>query len=93
MRVDASRSIYHEADSASGEFSREELKRSRLILRRLRFLEAQVRESGGLQNGSASGGAVFAELEVEALEWILGPDGIDFLAQPLGVREHADAGS
>jgi hypothetical protein len=79
MKVDASQSAYHEADGSVNEFSRIELRRARLLLRRLRFLEAQIRENGGLDNGSASGGAAFAEWEVEALEWVLGPEGIDFL--------------
>jgi hypothetical protein len=80
MRVDPNKSAYHEADSATNEFNRIELRRARLLLRRLRFLEAQIRENGGLDNGASSGGAAFAEWEVEALEWVLGPDGIDFLA-------------
>jgi hypothetical protein len=50
------------------------------LLRRLRFLEQQVRETGGLADGNASGGAAFAEWEIEALEWVLGPDGIGFLS-------------
>lgn len=87
MRVDPSQSIYHEADNATKEFSRAELKRARLLLRRLRFLEAQIRNSGGLANGSASGGAAFAEWEVEALEWVLGPDGIDFLAEQSAIPD------
>lgn len=71
MRVDVSKSAYHEAESAKQEFNRMELRRLRLLLRRLRFLETQVRESGGLTNGGGSGGAAFAEWEVEALEWVL----------------------
>lgn len=71
MKVDVSRSVYHEAPEARKEFSRRELRSLRLLLRRLRFLEAQVRETGGLESGSGSGGAAFAEWEVEALEWIL----------------------
>lgn len=81
MRVDASKSAYHESMGARDEFNRQELRRARLLLRRLRFLEQQVRESGGLSNGGASGGAAFAEWEIEALEWVLGPDGIEFLAR------------
>lgn len=71
MKVDASRSEYHEAASARDEFTKRELKSARLLLRRLRFLEAQVAATGGLANGGASGGAAFAEWEVEALEWAL----------------------
>jgi len=71
MKVDASKSAYHEAPEARHEFSRRELRSLRLLLRRLRFLEAQVRETGGLENGGDSGGAAFAEWEVEALEFVL----------------------
>lgn len=71
MRVDATKSEYHEADSAPEDFDRVELKHCRLLLRRLRFLEAQIRENGGLNNGGGSGGAAFAEWEVDALAWLL----------------------
>lgn len=71
MKVDVSKSAYHEASTAKDEFTKEELRRLRLLLRRLRFLEQQVRESGGLGSGTGSGGAAFAEWEVEALEWVL----------------------
>lgn len=72
MKVDTSNSIYHEAEDAasSGEFDRQELRRCRLLLRRLRFLEAQLAQTGGMANGG-SGGAAYAEWEVEALEWAL----------------------
>lgn len=80
MRVDVSKSAYHEADTAKHEFDRIELRRLRLLLRRLRFLETQVRESGGLSNGGGSGGAAFAEWEIEALEWVLTDMG--FLDEP-----------
>lgn len=69
MRVDVSQSIYHEAPDARMAFDQTEIKRCRLLLRRLRFLEAQVRETGGIASGT--GGGTFAEMEVEALEWIL----------------------
>lgn len=85
MRVDVSKSEYHEANSARGEFDRQELKRARLLLRRLRFLEQQVRESGGLASGSTSGGAAFAEWEMDALEWVL--DEIGFLRDRPNTRE------
>ena len=81
MRVDVSKSVYHEAPEAREEFNKRELRSARLLLRRLRFLEQQVRETGGMANGGGSGGAAFAEWEVEALEWVLGPDGINFLAE------------
>lgn len=71
MKIDVSKSQYHEDPKARYEFSRRELRSLRLLLRRLRFLEAQVRETGGLESGSGSGGAAFAEWEVEALEWVL----------------------
>lgn len=71
MKIDADKSRYRESPEARKEFNRAEIRSLRLLLRRLRFLEAQVRESGGLQDGSGSGGAAFAEWEVEALEWIL----------------------
>jgi len=80
MRVDVDKSIYHEAPDVARDFDRTELRRARYLLRRLRFLEQQVRENGGLENASGNGGAAFAEWEVEALEWVLGPDGINFLA-------------
>lgn len=86
MRIDTSKTEYHESDRAETEFDRAELRRARLLLRRLRFLEQQVRESGGLKDGAASGGAYFAEAEVEALEWVLGKEGIDYLG-PRGIRE------
>jgi len=79
MRVDPSKSEYHEAPDARSEFTRQELRSARLLLRRLRFLEAQVQETGGLENGGGSGGAAYAEWEVVALEWILGE--IGFLAE------------
>ena len=69
MKVDPDQSVYHEADNALSEFSREEIGHLRYLLRRLRFLEAQVRETGGRASGRAGG--IHAELEVEALEWIL----------------------
>ena len=71
MRVDTDKSVYHEAPNVRDEFDRVEIRRCRLLLRRLRFLEAQVQQTGGLAAGGASGGAAFAEWEVEALEWIL----------------------
>ena len=70
MRVDVSKSIYREDPKAREEFNKAERRRLNLLLRRLRFLESQVRETGGMGNGG-SGGAAFAEWEVEALEWIL----------------------
>lgn len=74
MRVDTSASVYRESDHAETEFSPVELRRARFLMRRLQFLEAKMREGG-----SVSGGAVFAELEIESLEWALGPEGLDYL--------------
>lgn len=82
MRVDASLSEYHEANDAEQEFSRTELRLGRVLLRRLRFLEAQIREQGGLRNGNASGGGLHAEMELDALEWALHE--IGFLADTKG---------
>lgn len=82
MKVDASKSVHHESATARNDFNRQELKHLRLLLRRLRFLEAQVIEQGGLEGASASGGAVFAELEADALEWLLKDAG--FLAEVSG---------
>lgn len=79
MRVDVSKSAYHEAPEARNEFNRLELRRLRLLLRRLRYLEGQIRDNGGLENGGANGGAAFAEWEVEALEFVLTEMG--FLAE------------
>lgn len=71
MKIDPTLSAYHEAPEAREDFNRTELRSLRLLLRRLRFLEAQVRETGGMADGQGSGGAAFAEWEIEALEWIL----------------------
>lgn len=71
MKVDAEQSAYHEAPEARNEFNKSELRRLRYLLRRLRFLETSIRDSGGMTNSSGSGGAAFAEWEVEALEWVL----------------------
>jgi len=71
MRIDVSQSVYHEDPAARREFSRPEIRRCRLLLRRLRYLEHQIRETGGLANGEANGGAAFIEWEAEALEWVL----------------------
>jgi hypothetical protein len=77
VKVEADKSRFHEIDTARNEFNRAELRRLRLILRRLRFLEAQVEKNGGLASSTGNGGAGWAEWEVEALEWIL--DEVGFL--------------
>lgn len=71
MRIDVDKSMFHEHENARNEFNRKELRSLRLLLRRLRFLETRVRENGGLADGPASGGAAFAEWEMEALEMVL----------------------
>lgn len=72
MRVDTSQSIYHEAPSAANEFDRDELRKLRFLLRRLRFIEGKIAQTGGLRDGGGDGGgAAFAEMEVEALEFVL----------------------
>ena len=71
MNVDPSKSEYEEDPEGRGAFSRAEQRRLRLLLRRLRFLEAQINKRGGLSDGAAGGGAAFAEMEVEALEFVL----------------------
>jgi hypothetical protein len=88
MRVDVSQSVYHEADDVVTQFDRNERRRARQLLRRLRFLEAKVRETGGMAGAGASGGAAFAEWEMEALEWVL--DEIGFLSEDRTQREPAD---
>lgn len=77
MKIDVSKSVYQEDESASADYSDAEMRRLRLLLRRLRFLETKVRDQGGLRNGGASGGSAFAEWEAEALEWAL--DELGFL--------------
>ena len=45
MRVDASKSEYHEGEWAQDDFSAPELRQARFLLRRQRFLEAKVRDT------------------------------------------------
>ena len=79
-RIDVANSKYHEKERhETDEFTRAELLHCRYLLRRLRFLETQIRENGGLKDGAANGGAAHAEWEVAGLEWVLGPDGVNFL--------------
>lgn len=65
MRVDASLSKYHEAKGAVVEFSEDELRNARFLLRRLRFLEAKIRDNAEVHD------AVFVELEMTSLAWAL----------------------
>lgn len=74
MKVDTSGSVYSEAPGAGVEFDTSELRRARFLLRRLQFLEAKMRDGKPV-----SGGAVFAEMEIDALEWALGPEGLDYI--------------
>lgn len=71
MRVDKSQSVYQEAITAKADFDRLELRRCRTLLRRLRFLEMQIRENGGIAAQDGNSGSAFTEWEAEALEWIL----------------------
>lgn len=84
MRVPEEDSAYKEGEHARDEFSQSELQHARALLRRLRFLEAQVRANENDPVRAASGGALFAVMESQALEWALGPDGINFLAEKEG---------
>lgn len=78
MKIDARKSVYHEAPGVREEFDPGELRKLRVLLRRLRFLESKIAEIGGLANGgNDGGGAVFVEAEVDALEFAL--DEIGFL--------------
>lgn len=88
MKIDMDKTVYHEADDVDTNFTRAELRSARLLLRRLRFLEQQLREQGGLKDGASSGGAFWAEAEIEALEWVL--DEMDFLG-PRGIRTEIGA--
>lgn len=79
MKIDTAQSRYQEHPDNDAEFKRTEIKHGRTLLRRLRFLETQVRERGGLAAADSSGGGAFAEYEMDALEWALGPDGLAFI--------------
>lgn len=72
MKVNAAQSIHHEDPQARKEFSRSELTHLRVLLRRLRFLETQVRKNGGINAPiTQGGGAMHAEIEALALEFAL----------------------
>lgn len=89
MKVDVDQSAYREVDDVTTEFSTAELRRARLLLRRLRFLEDKVRENQA--SGDTSSGAMFAVWEVEALEWALGPDGLNFIEAKTDNRQKRNA--
>ena len=74
MRVDTSQSVYSEVADVDTAFEVTELRRARYLLRRLQFLEAKLRDGDPV-----SGGAMHAEMEMEALEWALGPNGLDYI--------------
>lgn len=80
MRVDASKSKYHEHEDAADEFSQDELQWLRILLRRLRFLESKIRTTGGLAAPDANGGALYVEMEVRGLAFVLSE--IGYLAAP-----------
>lgn len=80
MRPDVEASVYHEHSQARKNFNKTELKRCRFMLRRLRFLETKVRQTGGMADRTGNGGSAFAEWEMEAIEWLLTE--IGFLADP-----------
>lgn len=83
--VDTVNSRFQELASAKDEFNRAELRRCRLMLRRLRYLDEQIDREGGLANARANGGAAWAEWEVEALEWVLTE--IGFLETRQGAKQ------
>lgn len=86
--VDTSRSIYHESPKATSDFDRGELRKLRFLLRRLRYIEGQIAERGGLKDGGGAGAAgAFAEMEVEALEFVL--DDLGFLETRRPERKRA----
>lgn len=79
MKIDPSLSRYHEDRNSTEEFDRDELSKLRMLLRRLRFLEANLRDSA---DTDMSGGAVFAESESQALEWVLLEVGFLLVREP-----------
>lgn len=67
MNVDTENSVYQEAHDVSTEFDADELRRCRLVLRRLRFLEGKARDTERPDSTSA----MFVVWEIEALAWML----------------------
>lgn len=65
------RDIYTERKDAEERFDRSELKRLRILLRRLRFLETKLRDSARGTAPQIGGGLVFIEAEIESLEFVL----------------------
>lgn len=89
MKVDSANSIYQEAPEARDEFDRKELRSLRFLLRRLRFLEMQVKQNEARTD--LSGGANFAEWEVEALEFVLKEIGFLNVIEPLPTTAGAES--
>lgn len=69
MKVNTDKSRYREHPLATTEFALDELKRLRFLLRRLRFLDAKAAVEGGVHESGT--GAVFADLEIDALVYVL----------------------
>lgn len=65
------RDTYQEAATAEEDFERDELKKLRFLLRRLRFLETQLQASARGEKPKIGGGMIFVEAEIEALEFVL----------------------
>lgn len=65
MRTDPELSKFQEDPEARRDFSRQELRHLRFLLRRLRFLETKERE------GATGSEALFRDLEAAALEFAL----------------------
>lgn len=79
-RIDVENTKYHEKkEHEAGDFTRAELLKARRLMRRLRFLETQMRLNAD-KDDAASNAALHTAEEAEALEWALGPNGLDFLA-------------
>lgn len=78
MKIDVSKSSFHEALDVNERFDWQQARHLRVLLRRLRFLESRVQATGGLRDGGENGGAAWAELEADALAFAL--DRLGFLA-------------
>lgn len=80
-------SKYHECLEAANDFTSEELKWLRFLLRRLRFLETQIREADKGAANSESGR--FVVLEQASLAWILYEVG--YLDEPKQIKRRERA--
>lgn len=90
-RIDVENTKFREREDlriGNGEdddFTRSEVLRIRNVLRRLRFLETQMRLNEKEKGADvATSAALHTAQEAEGLEFILGPDGIDYLAPVKG---------